>query len=74
MDHNMIGRLLGGLYIAVTTAMREEAAEIAHEVLFRFADNPDLRPEDRRVYRLIALSASHPRAGSAPTTTPLSAL
>jgi hypothetical protein len=60
MDHSMIGRLLGGLYIAVTTAMQEEAAEIAHEVLFRFADNPDVRPEDRRVYRLIALSADHP--------------
>jgi hypothetical protein len=57
---NMIGRLLGGIYIALKSALPDENAEIAHEILFRFSENPEVRPEDRRIYRLIAQSASRP--------------
>jgi hypothetical protein len=58
--NNDIARILGGLYIAVTAAMPKEASELADNVLFEFADNPNVRPEDRRIYRLIALSANAP--------------
>ena len=36
--------------------MPDESHRIAHDILMGFADNPDLRPEDRRAYRLIALT------------------
>jgi hypothetical protein len=56
MDYNTTVRLLGGLYIALAYAMPDESHRIAHDILMGFADNPDLRPEDRRAYRLIALT------------------
>jgi hypothetical protein len=56
MDYNMTVRLLGGIYIALAYAMPDEAHHLAHDILMGFADNPDLRPEDRRAYRLIALT------------------
>lgn len=56
MDYNMAVRLIGGIYIALAYAMPDEAHHIAHDILMGFADNPDIRPEDRRAYRLIALT------------------
>jgi hypothetical protein len=56
MDHNSVVRLLGGIYIALAYAMPDEAHHLAHDILIGFADNPDIRPEDRRAYRLIALT------------------
>src|SRR5262249_42379579 len=56
MDHNMAVRLLGGVYIALAYAMPDEAHRLPHDILMGFADNPDVRPEDRRAYRLIALT------------------
>jgi hypothetical protein len=57
---NATARIIGGVYIAICTAMTDESAKLAHDVLFGFADNPEIRPEDRRVYRLIAESATRP--------------
>jgi len=56
MDYNTTVRLLGGIYIALAYAMPDENHRIAHDILMGFADNPDIRPEDRRAYRLIALT------------------
>jgi hypothetical protein len=58
--NNDITRILGGLYIAITAAMPKEAAEIADNVLLEFAEHPSVRPEDQRIYRLMALSANDP--------------
>ena len=55
-DYNMVVRLLGGVYLALAFAMPDEAHHLAHDILMGFADNPDIRPEDRRAYRLIALT------------------
>ncbi len=54
MDYNAVVRLLGGIYLALGYAMPDEAHHIAHDILMGFADSPDVRPEDRRAYRLIA--------------------
>jgi hypothetical protein len=57
---NSIARIIGGCFIALCSALGEDAAQAAHDVLFGFADNKDFRPEDRRIYRLIADAASRP--------------
>jgi hypothetical protein len=49
---NSIARIIGGMYFALCSALGEDIAQVAHDVLFGFADNPDLRPEDRHIYRL----------------------
>jgi hypothetical protein len=56
MDYNTALRLMGGIYLALAYAMPDRAHHLAHDILMGFADNPDLRPEDRRAYRLIALT------------------
>lgn len=55
VDYDMVVRLLGGLYISLAYAMPDANHRVAHDILMGFADNPDLRPEDRRAYRLLAL-------------------
>lgn len=35
-------------------AMPDASHRIAHDILMGFADNPDIRPDDQRAYRLIA--------------------
>lgn len=55
---NETARIIGGMYIAITNALSEEGAQVAHDCLYGFADNPNLRPEDRRIYQLIADAAS----------------
>jgi hypothetical protein len=55
-----VTRILSGLYIAMTAAMPKESAVLADNVLFEFAENSGVRPEDQRIYRLIALSANAP--------------
>jgi hypothetical protein len=49
-------RILGGVYTALVYAMLDTNHHIAHDILMGFADNPDIRPEDRRAFRLIALT------------------
>jgi hypothetical protein len=49
-------RVLGGLYVALAYAMPDHNHHIAHDILMGFADNPDIRPEDQRAFRLIALT------------------
>lgn len=56
VDYNTVVRLLGGLYIALAYAMPDASHRIAHDILMGFADNPDIRPDDQRAYRLIALT------------------
>ncbi len=58
MSSDEIGRLLGGIYIAVTSTLSAEEARVADGVLFDLAASPRIHGEDRRIYRLIAESAS----------------
>ena len=62
MDNNAIGRLIGGCFIAVCGALRDnfgdEVAASATDRLFRYANNPDFPAEDRRIFGCIAHCAS----------------
>lgn len=58
MESNDVGRIVGGIYIAISRALGDEAANVAHDVLRGFAENPDLQSEDRRVYACIVSAAS----------------
>lgn len=51
-------RVIGGVFIAVCSALGDEAANLAHDVLYGFAENADLPQQDRRVYAAIADAAS----------------
>ena len=53
-------RVMGGIYIALCTALSPEGVEIACDTLRGFADNPDTRPEDRIIYKTIADAATRP--------------
>jgi hypothetical protein len=50
----LIGRICAGIYIALTEALPEETAALAHQVMFDLAESPHLRPDDRKIYYLIA--------------------
>ena len=51
-------RVVGGIYFAIRSALSTEGARLADHILFGLADNPSIRPEDQRIYRAIADSAS----------------
>jgi hypothetical protein len=55
---NATARVMGGVYLALCTALSEEGARLAHDVLYGLADSPLIRREDARIYRLIAGCAS----------------
>jgi len=57
---NATARVLGGIYVAITSALTDEGARLAHDVLFDLAASPNIRPEDRHIYGLIVESASRP--------------
>jgi hypothetical protein len=57
---NATARVMGGIYIALCTALSPEGVEIACDTLRGFADNPDTRPEDRIIYKIIADTATRP--------------
>jgi len=57
-NNDAVGRLLGGIYVAITSAISEEEAMVADRVLFDLAASPRIRPEDQRIYQLIAECAS----------------
>jgi hypothetical protein len=56
--NNETARVMGGIYIALCSALSPEGVEMANDVLFGFANNPNVRPEDRRIYEAIAHTAS----------------
>jgi hypothetical protein len=55
---NSNARVMGGIFIALCSALSPEGIEMANDVLWGFANNPNVCPEDRRVYEAIAHSAS----------------
>ena len=55
---NATARVMGGIYIAICAAISREGVEMANDVLLGFADNPNIHPEDRRIYRAIAESVT----------------
>ena len=57
---NSTARIIGGCFIALCSALGEEVARAASDTLYRWADSPDFRPDDRRIYGLIADAASRP--------------
>jgi hypothetical protein len=57
---NATARVLGGIYIALCSALSEEGVRLSNDVLYGFADSPHVRPEDQRIYRAIANCASTP--------------
>jgi hypothetical protein len=60
MDYNYVGRCLGGIYIALCSALTDEGAQLAHEHLHQLSESPHIRPEDRRVYQIIFDCATRP--------------
>lgn len=54
----LVGRVCAGVYIALTGALSEDAAALAHQVMFDLAESPDLRPDERKIYYLIARNAT----------------
>jgi len=56
-SEKFVGRLLGGFYAAVCSALTDEGAALANETLFQLAESPLIRQEDRRVYQLERISA-----------------
>jgi hypothetical protein len=54
--NDQILRIVGGVYLALAFAMPEDAHRTAHAIMMGLADNPEISPEDRRAYRLIALT------------------
>jgi hypothetical protein len=60
MDYNHVGRCLGGIYIALCSALTDEGAQLAHEHLHQLSESPHIRPEDRRVYQIIFDCATRP--------------
>jgi hypothetical protein len=55
---NQCGRIIGGIYIALSSALSEEAAQAAHDVLFSLSESPLIRPEDQRIYKMIVSAAT----------------
>ena len=51
-------RVVGGIYFALRSALSTEGARLADDILVGVADDPSLRPEDRRIYRAIAESGT----------------
>lgn len=60
MDYKAMGRCLGGMYVALCSALTDEGAELAHEHLRQLSESPLIRPEDRRVYQAIFDCAARP--------------
>ena len=60
MDYNHVGRCLGGIYIALCSALTDEGAQLAHEHLRQLSESPHIRPQDRRVYQIIFDCATRP--------------
>jgi hypothetical protein len=58
--NNDTARVVGGIYIALCTALSPEGVGIACNTLRVFANNPDVRAEDRRIYGLIAEGVDRP--------------
>ena len=54
-------RVLGGLYIALCSALSDQGVELANDILFRLADDPQTEEPDAFVYRVLAQSASGDR-------------
>ena len=57
MDDTTI-RVIGGLYIALCSALSDQGVELANDVLFRLADDPQTEESDAFAYRVIAKSTS----------------
>jgi hypothetical protein len=57
-NSNKVERLLGGFYVAITSALSREEARVADDVLLGLAADPRIRPDDRLTYQHIAMCAS----------------
>ena len=51
-------RIVGGLYIALCAGLSDQGVELANDILFRLADDPQTEEPDAFAYRVIAQSAS----------------
>lgn len=56
MNHNATRRALGGVCLALCSALSLEGVEKFADSLYRFADNPSNDDEDQRIYLVIANS------------------
>jgi hypothetical protein len=57
---NQMKRIIGGVFIALHCALPDENARLAEDVLFDLSESPNIRPEDRHIYKLIAECATPP--------------
>jgi hypothetical protein len=55
---NQCGRIIGGIYIVLSSALSDESARAAHDALFSLSESPLIKPEDQRVYKMIAEAAT----------------
>jgi hypothetical protein len=56
MNHNATRRALGGVCLALCSALSQEGVERFADSLYRFAEDPGNDDEDRRIYLVIANS------------------
>jgi hypothetical protein len=56
MNHNAARRALGGVCLALRSALNREAVERFGDSLYRFAEDPGADEEDRCIYLVIANS------------------
>jgi hypothetical protein len=65
---NSTARIIGGCFIALLSALGDDIAKAATDCLHSWANNPDFRPEDRRIYGCIADAASGTLTNYAPNS------
>jgi hypothetical protein len=57
-------RVIGGIYFALCSALSEQGVDLANDVLFGLAEDPQTEASDAFVYRSIAESASGDSGGT----------
>jgi hypothetical protein len=58
MESESIAALLGGMYVALCAGLSDEGIAAANDILFYLAGRPTINPEEARIFRLIAESAT----------------
>jgi hypothetical protein len=67
MESESIAALLGGIYVALCAGLSDEGIAAANDILFYLAGRPTVGPEEARIFRLIAESATINESERRPT-------
>jgi hypothetical protein len=53
-------RVIGGIYIAFSSALTDEGARLVHDTLLGIADHPHTSADDQQIYRtLVDCATAH---------------